>query len=281
MRRIQAFAVICACLLAGAGTGSADDLAAAREHYDRGTTLYDLQRFSEAAKEYEAAYEAKHDPALLFNIGQAYRFAGEYAKAVGAFRAFLRNVPRTQKRDEVLARISEMQRQLDEQRQNKDKPPAGTIAPAEVKPSAPEAAPTTPPPVEKPMPEPPPPLVSTPPPPERPDFAPGRTKRIAGIAVGAAGVALLGLGAAFAVLAKSAFDEIDAPAPGYVFKPATQDALKTDQALEISFFAIGGAALVAGVTTFVLGWREGHRPPVALVPIAGSHQVGATLELTF
>ena len=38
-------------------TTSAKDVSVAREHYQRGTKLYDLQRYEEAAKEYEAAYE--------------------------------------------------------------------------------------------------------------------------------------------------------------------------------------------------------------------------------
>ena len=38
------------------------------------------RRFAEAAEEYEAAYQAKDDPALLFNLGQAYRLAGNRSR---------------------------------------------------------------------------------------------------------------------------------------------------------------------------------------------------------
>src|SRR6266540_1009674 len=73
---------------------AADDTTrAAREHFNRGRKLYDLQRFPEAAVEYEKAYELRDDPSLLFNIGQAYRGAGEAQKALGFYRAFLRRVP--------------------------------------------------------------------------------------------------------------------------------------------------------------------------------------------
>src|SRR5437879_13770949 len=47
----------------------------AMEHFRKGTRAYDLGRFLEAANEYEKAYEAKETPALLYNLGQAYRGA--------------------------------------------------------------------------------------------------------------------------------------------------------------------------------------------------------------
>ncbi len=37
----------------------------AKQRFERGTTLYDLGKFNEAAHEYEAAFELKNDPALL------------------------------------------------------------------------------------------------------------------------------------------------------------------------------------------------------------------------
>lgn len=54
----------------------ADETVTAREHYRRGTNAFNLGHYLEAVKEYEAAYQLKEDPALLFNIAQAYRLAG-------------------------------------------------------------------------------------------------------------------------------------------------------------------------------------------------------------
>src|SRR4051812_27371990 len=106
----------------------ADDLADAKAHYQRGTKLYDLQRYLEAAKEYEAAFELKDEPALLFNIGQAYRFGGENQKAAGAFRSYLRRLPHAANRVEVEARIADLQRLSDEQKKSQDAPPRDTLA---------------------------------------------------------------------------------------------------------------------------------------------------------
>ena len=117
----------------------------AREHYQKGTTLYELGKFHDAAVEYEEAYKAKSDPALLFNIGQAYRLAGDAKSAVTAYRSFLRKMPDAPNRHEVEAHIGKLQKQLDEQAA-----PPPTVTP---KPPWPE----TPPPA----------IVQTAPPPKR------------------------------------------------------------------------------------------------------------------
>jgi hypothetical protein len=113
-------------LVAFAATARADDTAAAREHSQRGDTLYDLQHFAEAAKEYEAAYQLKPIPDLLFNLAQAYRYAGDYNRAIVSFRAFLRRVPHHPAQKEAEARIRDMQRMLEQQKRHEDEPPSGT-----------------------------------------------------------------------------------------------------------------------------------------------------------
>jgi tetratricopeptide (TPR) repeat protein len=116
-------------LAAGAHAGEEDDLASARTHYRRGMKAYDLGRYLDAAHEYEQAYDAKEDPALLFNIAQAYRLGGDNASAVRAYRSFLRRVPRAPNRAEVEARIDELQKILDQQVRAKEGPPDGTLSP--------------------------------------------------------------------------------------------------------------------------------------------------------
>jgi hypothetical protein len=86
-----------------------DNVDAAREHYQRGKRAYDVGHFAEAAKEYELAYAAKDDPALLFNLGQAQRMAGDRTAAVLAYKAYLRNAPDAPNRAEVEQRIQELQ----------------------------------------------------------------------------------------------------------------------------------------------------------------------------
>jgi tetratricopeptide (TPR) repeat protein len=93
-----------------------DDVAAARDHFAKGKRLYDVGRFAEAASEYEAAYQAKDDPALLFNLGQAYRLAGQPGKALLAYKAYLRNVPDAENRADVESRLADLQATIDRPR---------------------------------------------------------------------------------------------------------------------------------------------------------------------
>ena len=74
----------------GAGARqAADNKTAAKEHYKRGTSFYDLGKYDDAIKEFEAAYQLKNDPAFLFNLAQSYRLAGNHERA----RALLQDLP--------------------------------------------------------------------------------------------------------------------------------------------------------------------------------------------
>jgi tetratricopeptide (TPR) repeat protein len=219
--------------------------ATAREHYVRGTKLFDLGKYKEAAEEYELAYQEKDDPALLYNIAQAYRLAGDNESALRAYRGYLRRQPTTPNRAEVEGRISELQATIEQQRRAREKQPNDVL------PSTEKAS--EPPPVVAAAP------VAAPP---APEYAPARTKKLAGIGVGVGGVALLGLGGAFVGLAKSANDNI---APGGKFDYSQETRRNSFEAADAVCFTVGGVALAAGVVLYVLGVREArlHRPTVS------------------
>ena len=115
-----------------ADNSSAPDAAVkAREHYDRGTKLFDLRRYKDAAREYEAAYELREEPELLFDIAQSYRYAAMYEEAVASYRAFLRREPRSPRaRRGRRSRIHEMQELLAKARKTHESPPQGAPAAA-------------------------------------------------------------------------------------------------------------------------------------------------------
>jgi hypothetical protein len=109
MRIGVSWAVVLAVVVTICTSGSARaEPESAKAHYERGTVLFDLRRYAEAAREYELAFELKPDPALLFNIGQAYRLAHDYDKAIAAFRAYIRRGTNVRNRAEIEARIEEM-----------------------------------------------------------------------------------------------------------------------------------------------------------------------------
>jgi tetratricopeptide (TPR) repeat protein len=112
-------AALVACVLA-TGVARADDIETTRklrEHYARGTTLFDLGRYDEAIKEFEAAYETRNDPTLLYNIGQSHRLAHRPQQAIHFYKAYLAREPNAPTRARVEERIIELERQLPAQPQ--------------------------------------------------------------------------------------------------------------------------------------------------------------------
>jgi tetratricopeptide (TPR) repeat protein len=132
MRGMILVAALLACV---ASPARADQAADAREHFQKGRTLYDVGKFEEAAREFESAYQMKPDPVLLFNLAQAYRFAGKSQPALIAYRSYLRNLPDAKNRAQVEASIAELQRIVDEQQQAQKSPPVETLAPGQPIPS--------------------------------------------------------------------------------------------------------------------------------------------------
>jgi hypothetical protein len=116
MRRVISFLVsslAAGALLLAAPAWAADDVAAARAHYARGTRAYNLGKYLEAAREFELAYQAKDAPELLYNLGQAYREAGEHARAITVYRSFLRSgIASDAKRAEVEGHIAASEKVL-------------------------------------------------------------------------------------------------------------------------------------------------------------------------
>jgi hypothetical protein len=109
----------------------------AKDHYRKGTAAYNLGKYAEAAQEYELSYRASLDPALLFNVAQAYRLAGDKKKAVTAYKSYLRSAPNGDKRELAEARVREIEAAL-----NYDDPfSGGSGAPASKPAQAPAPAP--------------------------------------------------------------------------------------------------------------------------------------------
>jgi tetratricopeptide (TPR) repeat protein len=255
-------------LIASAGRAQVDDVSAARQHYLKGTREYDLGHYLEAVKEYEAAYKAKDDPALLFNIAQAYRLAGKNENAIRAFKSYLHRVPRAPNRAEVETRIAELQKAVDQQARAKEGPPEGTLQPQ------PEKAP---PPKTKPHETPTPSTTTVEPPPaqqQAPSVAaeqppPRRGTLIAGATLAAVGVGALATGIAFGVLAQQAGNDLTSldQAMG-TFSSATESSGKTDQIVEGVMIGIGAAAVVAGTVLLVLHYRGRHHERASARPVA-------------
>ena len=108
---------------AGAG-----DEAAARAAYEKGTAAYALGDFAEAARQYEAAFRLKLDPALLYNAAQAHRRANNRTRAIELYENLLRLFPNAPNRD-----VARQHR--DELRKAAAAAPAAGVAPGAVTPA--------------------------------------------------------------------------------------------------------------------------------------------------
>jgi len=67
-----------------------EERVAARQHFDRALALYAERQYDQALIEFQAAYDAVPNPALLYNIGNVHAALGHSVEAVDAFEAFFR-----------------------------------------------------------------------------------------------------------------------------------------------------------------------------------------------
>jgi hypothetical protein len=81
-------------------------------HEQNAKKLFQSELFAEAAVEFQKAYQASGDPALLFNMALCYRRSGNAQLALAAYEEYLRKAPNSPQRPEVEERIKELRRQL-------------------------------------------------------------------------------------------------------------------------------------------------------------------------
>ncbi len=77
---------------AAAAPADADD-ARARQAYARGAELYQSHHFAEAAAAFSEGYRAKPHHAFLWNLALAYHAQGDHAKAIEAYKSYLKACP--------------------------------------------------------------------------------------------------------------------------------------------------------------------------------------------
>ncbi|HEY2728711.1 MAG TPA: tetratricopeptide repeat protein [Polyangia bacterium] len=274
--------------------------AAAREHYQKGTSFYDLGRYADAIKEFEAAYEIKNDPALLYNLAQSNRLAGNSEQALHFYRTYLRYVPKATNRTEIEERIKQLDQLVAQKSAVQTAPPAQVAPPENVAPPL-QTAPPPPPPAVPPS-EPAPPLgappvgapsavappFSTAPPatfPLPPQAAPDDHHRmiLAGELTAAAGGLLFIVGAAYGAAAVGAANEVNNEAKnGQPFDPSIEKRGKSDQTAEAVLLSLGALTGVAGGVLYFYGRhlasQEAH---ASLMPVASARGAGLSLQVTF
>jgi tetratricopeptide (TPR) repeat protein len=98
---------------AQAADGAPESESTARELFRKAEISFNLGKFPEALRDYQAAYEAKPLPGFLFNIAQCYRHMGNYERARFFYRRYLALDPKTPNRRLVTDLITEVTQKMD------------------------------------------------------------------------------------------------------------------------------------------------------------------------
>ncbi len=96
---------------------SADAKKVSRLHFEKAEQAYDLGKFEEALRGYEAAYEALALTPFVFNIAQCHRNVGNHERALFFYQRYLALEPDPPNRKIVEDLIAEEQKRLGEQEQ--------------------------------------------------------------------------------------------------------------------------------------------------------------------
>jgi tetratricopeptide (TPR) repeat protein len=296
-------------------TAHAEDKNAAKEHWERGTRFYDIGKYDDAIKEFEAAYEAKSDPAFLYNLAQSHRLAGHTNEALRLYRTYLRYVPKAPNRGDIEDRIKELEKAAADKPATEPSTPA-TTPPATTggtgaqptTPSTPPATGTTPPAATWPPPAgttpggdpygqpgaagvppgtaPYPGQGAVPPPAEAaPDAGAGRRKL--GLIVAGSGGGLVVVGMIFGGVAKGQSDKVEKAAANHDdFDPSVESLGKTAEVLQWVGYGLGLAAVATGLILYATapsGNETGAQPRVAFspMPTPALDGAGASLRVAF
>jgi tetratricopeptide (TPR) repeat protein len=132
--------IFAAAALLVASSALATNTEEAREHYQKATSHFAVGEFADAAVEYQAAYKAKPDPALLYDAAQAYRLANNPERALILYRNYLQLYPNEPNIGEVRAQIEKLKDAIAAADKAKTAPPTGTNEPTRIAPEQPEPA---------------------------------------------------------------------------------------------------------------------------------------------
>jgi hypothetical protein len=141
----------------------ADDAADAKTHYQKATAHYAVGEYHDAAMEYEAAYKAKQDPALLYNAAQSHRLANDNQKALLLYKNIVKLYPTSKYAGESKDRIEKLEQAIatTQSPPNQPAPVMLGASPAAAPPATPVQPLAPPAPAAQPVPAAPPPLATT------------------------------------------------------------------------------------------------------------------------
>jgi tetratricopeptide (TPR) repeat protein len=230
--------------LAAPARAQDDAQSRARGHYEIGLGHYRLGDYRAALKEFAAGYQLAHKPGFLLNLAQSYRKLGDLERARAHYRQFLAEAPAD---DRNRAQTEQIVAEIDAQLREHPQAPVpdaaldgGAVPVSETNGGGVTSAPGVAPQLSRPA-------------VRRPDH---HALRLASYTLGGVGVAALGCGVAFALIAdKTARDINQVDATGGVFDAGKDSAYHTYRTVEAVTFGVGGALVATGVVLYIVGRR--------------------------
>lgn len=213
-----------------------------------GIARYDLGKFDESLDLFEKAYQVYPFAEALFGLAQSHRQLHHYERAAFFYRAYIRNKPDAENREQVAALIEEMDRMDAEQKASTRAPPQGVRQPTGM--TSPDD------------------LVVREHPQRRPEawYQDGL-----GWTATAAGVVTSGVGGWFLISA-SDLDDQAASELDMALRADLEDRANSRRTIGFVTSIIGGTGLVVGLVK--LAWTGGATPKNRTEVVFGSDWVG-------
>jgi tetratricopeptide (TPR) repeat protein len=126
MRIVIAFTLL---MVAASAQARGSRVQEARGHFEEAQKLYAVGEFEHAGEEYQLAYRAKPDPALLYNAAQSFRLANQPSRAILLYKNYLQFYPGEANAEDVRGQIAKLKEAIAAADRAKSSPPTGVETP--------------------------------------------------------------------------------------------------------------------------------------------------------
>ncbi|MDQ3339446.1 MAG: hypothetical protein M4D80_30135 [Myxococcota bacterium] len=251
-------AVVIAVVLVARFASPAHAESEAERLYNQGQQAYEALRYDDALTAWTQSYALSKLPALVFNIAQAQRLRGkpgDCTKATASYRRFISLAPKSNERPQAEGFIAELAPCV-EQEAKPAPAPAPVVPPPQfvAPPSTTQPAPVMPP----------------------REGGGGKGKRVAGYAVGGAGIVLVATGVYFGAKARRLGDEVSDECRDGCDWNLVKDKDAEGKSAETTQYVLYGVGLAAIATGGVLWWmgnKDASSSNVAVTPTHGGAAV--------
>lgn len=256
MRVLVLVAAVAAALFPVSPASAQDDF---QTHLDAGLRHYESRQYADAAREFQAAFDIRPEPDLLYNVARSYERGVMRREAIDAYARFL-ELPGTtsEMRQRALAARNSLESELRAIEQRDQAQQTTTETETETPAESNDA--------------------TTAPPPPPPEPSPLRPTGFALIGVGAAVAVVGGVFGGLALSANSDFED----ATDRAEQLELRDDVNRNALLADVFVGVGVGVAVVGVILAIVGKPDtADQPSASITPTVGRDGAGLQLRTSF